>query len=141
MYEGPAERWPELEPPEPIRPGLAMSVCLRPPSPAQFLEWDTVDDALQAAQLLFDGPCDRWCLRAHSVLWSDLSGRLHVRAVVGDEPPRRRLADQFDELYPRHQNGSTIANEPRLWPMPSAWNPPLMKGPQHGRPAGPAGHR
>lgn len=119
-----ADDWPS--PPErwtPTRPGKAVTLCIRGTEGFELVEWDSIDEAIEAAMTLFTEPCGKGCRRCHSLLWVDMH-KLHVKPVIGDPAPPTRL----DECYPRHVNGNTISNEPRLWRCPPEWNQPLTNG-------------
>jgi hypothetical protein len=97
---------------------IARTVCVRIGPESQVIEWDSIEEASEAAGII---PCGPGCLGVHSVAYLDGD---HWR-VTGQVPPPRSLAEKLAELYPRSE--CLVLEAPRYWPRPAALNQPLRR--------------
>jgi hypothetical protein len=96
-------------------------MCVRQKTRSEVTVWDCLSDALEAAEIL---PCSQnYCDWVHIVCWDQCE---RTFCEVFDAHPRPTLAAELRQLYPRRLNGHVLANNPELWPRPTALNPPLQ---------------
>jgi hypothetical protein len=127
MWEGPELHWPNLrpEPWTPTRPGAAITACLRSPDDAVVvIQWGSVEEAMAAAEALYDVPCRLNCSGDHVLIWTDTVSVHTVR--IGPPPKPLPLAVELAECYPSRFSHLTPSTDPALWPTPSILNRPLQ---------------
>lgn len=105
----------------------AAIACLRLDTPSQIVHFANRAEAEQADRELYDGPCDPQCQQRHVVIWTEPG--THGVATGAHEPPAvpPGLAAALRAAGYRPPAHDSLMTTPRLWPAPSAMNPPMTQ--------------
>ncbi len=107
---------------DPPRPGAAITACAYGAlyDRLEVVGWADLLEAVEAVELLEQGPCSTRCCGRHLLVHVDEAGRVHVAPLCVDPPPPD-LAAELQALYPRRPADPP----PAAWPTPARYNPPL----------------